>query len=1245
MTSKWREPLWRWPLGVVLLLVAGAAIPLAFCWLLSLIGISDAFGFRVLSMVATAVALWPLWTAIALMATAGWLGSYLSRRWRMPDYSSKISVVSFCLLTGLVVTTLGWPPRLGVDLSGGVILVYELQDAPITDEPKDEDAAAVQDEKAQEGEGGQAPSGAEGDSDDEDEQEPEVQAESWSGVTEKLIEAIINRINPGGQKEITVRPYGERQIEVIIPREAEEDEVNRAEVERVKKKISSAGTLEFRILANNRDHGKTPKEQAYKDLIEKAKQSPGDTLYQLDSPGKPIRDEKGNQIVLAWWVPVQKGEEDEFTEGPGGHGEICTRTRIRNEYEYVEVLVVKDNYDVTGDYLRDATTSIDRNARPNVLFTFNTRGGWKFGGLTGDNPPDEGQDFSRRLGIILDGYLQSAPGIKAVIFQSGEITGDFTQTEVRDLVDILNAGKLPARLSEDPISEMYIGPTLGADTILRGQIAIGVSMGLVLLFMLFYYRFAGVIACMALLTNLLMILAIMISVRAALTLPGLAGLVLTVGMAVDANVLIFERIREELNRQATLRMAIRNGFDRAKTAILDANITTLITAVVLYWIGTDQIKGFAVTLFLGVLLSMFTAIYCSRVVFDVAEKQKWITKLSMLRILGRTSINFLRGRRVAAAVSIVVIVVGLGGVYMRGAGLLDIDFTGGVSVETVFKETKVEGGGDVNVGYVRKQLSEKLDDLAVSDVRTLQQDLTVRRFVINTSGVMEDEFQRQVEQSIVNTFGADDVSVQSTAPIPDGEGVSVTVAFNSDRQVGPVGDKLRREAGLQNVEVDGAGRQFTVSTTGLSQIAQVKAVLQDAFGEKLERYSMTVKGLDEPADDEALTGEASGPGETVPPTGGDSEAQSRADLPAPSLVASSDPSAVLLAQAEGPEIGAAPGDKPPKAPPAKVTPPKPAAEAPPKPAPAGEAAPAKTDAPSGGSETPAAGTRHELQFAYAIDYETLDNIFRDEIRKREDDLPTESARKIRLSTDAGFGAVSPDTVSKKWFVELPMTDDQSADLLDAIKGQFEQEPVFPSSNTIGGKVASGTRVDAMAALLFSLVGIVGYIWIRFQRVMFGLAAVVALVHDVLVTLGVIALTAYVAQLPFAGLLGIDEFKIGLSVLAAFLTIIGYSLNDTIVVFDRIREVRGKAPRLTGEMINTSINQTLSRTLLTSMTTLMVVAILYGGGGQGIHVFAFALVIGVVVGTYSSIFVASPVLYWLAQTSEAKQQRRPSPRGT
>jgi SecD/SecF fusion protein len=191
---------------------------------------------------------------------------------------------------------------------------------------------------------------------------------------------------------------------------------------------------------------------------------------------------------------------------------------------------------------------------------------------------------------------------------------------------------------------------------------------------------------------------------------------------------------------------------------------------------------------------------------------------------------------------------------------------------------------------------------------------------------------------------------------------------------------------------------------------------------------------------------------------------------------------------------------------------------------------------------------------------------------------------------------------------------------------INSNPVWLSSNEISGRVAGQMIQKATTALFASLLFIIGYIWFRFQRVAFGLAAVVALIHDVLITLGAIAVSYWAAS--FLGFLGIEQFKVSLTVIAALLTIVGYSLNDTIVVFDRIREVRGKSPRLTSEMINVSVNQTLSRTLLTSGTTLLVVVLLYFFGGPGIHAFAFSLLVGVTVGTYSSIFVASPVLLWL-----------------
>jgi SecD/SecF fusion protein len=570
-------------------------------------------------------------------------------------------------------------------------------------------------------------------------------------------------------------------------------------------------------------------------------------------------------------------------------------------------------------------------------------------------------------------------------------------------------------------------------------------------------------------------------------------------------VLIFERIREELGRGAALRMAIRNGFGKATSAVVDANLTTLITATVLYTVGTAPIKGFAVTLWLGVVLSMFTALFCSRVVFDIAERQRWITKLRMMRIIGKTQINFLGMRHVAAACSLTLIVIGMVGVYSRGKSLLDIDFTGGESVEVLFKTPQ-------NIADIRKALPE-LPDLTVTDVQLLEGEAASVRFMINTSKRIDPE------------------------------------------------DEAHR---------------------GKSSLEVVEAYLHKVFGDKLTTNLVTIGN---------------------PTTIG--AATARHELPPPNVLALADPSATPPSEtkpAEKPEEQSAekPEEKPVEKPEAK---------------------------PAAGGPF-AGGTRAELTFDRNVNFDTLTDMVNKELVASGH----EGARFDLSNEDYREG----DTASyKTWVIKTKLPREKATEVLNSLKKSLENIPFFPSSSSIGGKVAGDMQLTAVYALLISLVGIVGYIWIRFQRVMFGLAAVVALVHDVLITLGVIALSAYVAG-PL-GFLLIDDFKIGLSVLAAFLTIIGYSLNDTIVVFDRIREVRGKSPGLTADMINTSINQTLARTLLTSVTTLLVVVILYIGGGQGIHAFAFSLLVGVLVGTYSSIFVASPALYWMAskQTASAR----------
>jgi SecD/SecF fusion protein len=215
--------------------------------------------------------------------------------------------------------------------------------------------------------------------------------------------------------------------------------------------------------------------------------------------------------------------------------------------------------------------------------------------------------------------------------------------------------------------------------------------------------------------------------------------------------------------------------------------------------------------------------------------------------------------------------------------------------------------------------------------------------------------------------------------------------------------------------------------------------------------------------------------------------------------------------------------------------------------------------------------------------------------------------------------------------------DQTAKLLDAMESELAATPVFASSSEIGGKVAGDTQMMAVYAMLASMVMIVLYVWIRFQNLFFGLAAVVALVHDVMIAIAALALSYYLS--PFLGALLVDPFKISLAVVAALLTIVGFSINDTIVIFDRIREVRGKSPRVTAEMINLSVNQTLSRTIITSGTVFIACLILYFVGGPGIHAFAFTMVIGVIAGTYSTVYIAAPLLLWLQPAPDVPVSKR------
>ncbi|GAB6184930.1 protein translocase subunit SecD [Thermopirellula anaerolimosa] len=1015
------------------------------------------------------------------------LGYFVAKQMRLPDYGGKLAIFFLTVAVAVFVLLTRWPPKLGIDLSGGVTLVYEVE-------------GTVRQAGA-----GRTPAGG----------------ETSEVNMDQLIAALNKRVNPSGVKEVTIRRFGPRQIEIIVP-EVDEDEVNR--LERV---ISSVGTLEFRILANARDHRR---------IIERAQTLGPDELE--------LYDDQGN--LLAWWVPVAKGQEQSI----GSFGEVAVRQGQYRGEPWLQVLVVKDPQDVTGADLLRVRESVDEGGRPCVSFVLRVGSAQqRFATLTSENRPDPNTGFERRLGIVLDGYLYSAPTIRSTISAQGQITGNFTQEEVRSLLQVLEAGSLPAMLSPQPISRLITGPQLGRDTIRQSVTSMVIAGILVFAFMIAYYRFAGVIACVAVVLNLVMLVAVMIMVKAAFTLPGLAGLTLTVGMAVDANVLIYERIREELSRQATLRMAIRNGFERAMSAIVDSNLTTMLTAAVLYAVGTDQVRGFAVTLFLGLVLNLYTAVFLARIAFEIFERKRWIKKLTMMQVISSTNYDFMGAARYAITGSLILIAVGMGALFMRGQGVLDIDFTGGVAVELLFKEPK-------DIGEVRHRLRE-LRDLAVSDVR-LEGEEPHRRFVINTAaepGVEAQDYLNQVKKKIADIFG-DELVHYSLELQP----VTETGAMSSRNRVG----------GL-------AGTGWPALSPWIFGQAENAGAASDS--------SATA------GSEGAVAGSAS------ESTAGNADGKVESSVPVSPAPASAEGSA---------------GDT--------------------------KAAAAEGSARTNRSAAPAVRswpTRVKLLFDHKIDYDTVNDLVARQLAKLPE--PDNKAdyeiynREYRRGDTAGYN---------EWEVRIALPPETGMKVVEQVRAEFEAIPYFPSSNTIGGKVAGSTRVRAGYALLLSVIGIIVYLWVRFTRFSFGLAAAVALLHDVLVTVGLIALSAYLTG--FLQFLLIQEFKIGLSVLAALLTIVGYSVNDTIVVFDRIREVKGKNPNLTVGMINTSINQTLSRTLITALTTLFVIVVLYIGGGAGIHGFAFTLLVGVTIGTYSSIFIASPILMWMTAVPESQVKKVKAP---
>jgi len=614
--------------------------------------------------------------------------------------------------------------------------------------------------------------------------------------------------------------------------------------------------------------------------------------------------------------------------------------------EVINLYALKSNREgmprISGDVVSDARGEFDQFSQPIVTMSMNSQGAKLWQKLTSDANVNQ-----TGIAVVLDNKVYTAPGCSVVGGISGgrtEISGDFSVNETKDIANVLRAGKLPA--SAEIIQSEIVGPSLGQEAIDSGFMSFLIAMAVVLLWMIFYYGKAGAFADTALLLNILLIFGVLTSLNAVLTLPGIAGIVLTIGISVDANVLIFERIKEELRKGKGKGQAVSDGFSNALSSILDANITTGLTAIILFVFGSGPIKGFATTLLIGILTSLFTAIFITRLLVDwyVGGKGRTLDFSTAITkgLFQNMNIDFLVKRKIAYVISTILVAIGLFSLF-AGPGLQQgVDFVGGRSYTVRFEQ-------QVNPSEIASELND-----------------------VFGSGTN------------VKTFG-------------ESNQIKITTAYKVD---------------VEGIEVDNE--------------------IQDKL------YTSLLKYL-------------------------------------------------------------------------------------------------------------------------------------------------------------------PDGTTKQ----------------DFMVGNAEKAIGIMQSVKVGPTIADDIKNNAFLAILGSLAVVFLYILLRFRRWQFSLGAVMAVFHDVLIVLGVFSILGKI--MPF-------NMEIDQAFIAAILTVIGYSLNDTVVVFDRIREIISERGWKGGENINSAINSTLSRTLNTSLTTLVVLLTIFVFGGESLRGFMFAMIVGVIVGTYSSVFIATPVMF-------------------
>ncbi len=843
------------------------------------------------------------------------------------------------------------------------------------------------------------------------------------------VRVIEERVNNLGLKDLKVDALPPNQFEVQFPGK------ETSEVERIKSILTQLGQLEFRMIAMPPEDART---QARMEETERKRKAELEDAYQTPMGYrwiKPriVRDAEGNVIP---------GGPERLVEIPEAHIEAELERRKARKLEpeiagnaeklaELDRQIAKLEEELADAIKKDYFTGADLDPSGLMIRQGQFGTSWVVAFALRASRQEDFRQFTsknvkRQMGIIIDGHIESAPVIQEPLPGRGQISGGglkgFSRDDAQNLVTVLRSGSLEAEITLQ--SEFAIGPSLGEAAIRRGVIATSLGLLSVVLFMAATYLFPGLIAVFALMLNLLIIMGSLAFAGAQLSLPGIAGVILTVGMAVDANILVFERIREERKLGKSLAAAVKAGYDRAFITIIDANVTTLFTAVVLIWFTTGQVKGFAITLSCGILASMFTALFVTRSIFTWMIDRGLVTRMKMPDLFGVPKISYMKIRAPLILISFALIVAGTIGFATSGEDKYDIEFSGGQRVVVAFDHP-------VAIKSVKDRVRSRYTDATVISIKSgkpnaeaLDLALESDAFQITIAGANSEAMRTEVLAFLNENFKAE-LAPQGIISMPaEADGAKLPLELNFNREI---------------------------TRTELQKLLDATGGVKEATITSLEGNSARVE----------------------------------------------------------------------------------------------------------------------------LTLESDENVFREELAHQ-------------LSTS-----------------DLALS-----------------EP-FPAQSFVDPTTAAKHKDDAIAAVFVSLIFQIIYIYFRFHGAAFGFAAVLALVHDVLITLGAIA---------FFGSTGLVNVKINLPIIAAVLTLIGYSMNDSIVVFDRIRENLAKGKKNLSEVIDLSVNQTMSRSLRTSATTFLVVLILfvvnYGAASSILEGFAFVLMVGVITGTYSSIFVASPMLLFL-----------------